>query len=46
MQKQLIAKLAVYGAWLQALTALIVSLYFNEIMRLPACVLCWYQRIL
>jgi disulfide bond formation protein DsbB len=35
-----------YVAWTQALVATFGSLYFSEVMRLPPCVLCWYQRIL
>ena len=34
-----------YVAWLQALIATLGSLYFSEVMDLPPCVLCWYQRI-
>lgn len=32
-------------AWLIALAALITTLYASEILQLPVCVLCWYQRI-
>lgn len=32
-------------AWLIALVATAGSLFFSEVMRLPPCVLCWYQRI-
>jgi disulfide bond formation protein DsbB len=32
-------------AWAQALVATLGSLYFSEVMALPPCVLCWYQRI-
>lgn len=32
-------------AWAQALAATMGSLYFSEVMNLPPCVLCWYQRI-
>lgn len=28
-----------------ALISTLGSLYFSEIMKLPPCVLCWYQRI-
>lgn len=31
--------------WLVSLTATLGSLFFSEVMRLPPCVLCWYQRI-
>lgn len=34
-----------YLAWIVALLATLGSLFFSEIMHLPACVLCWYQRI-
>lgn len=34
-----------YLAWLIALVATIGSLFFSEVMNLPPCVLCWYQRI-
>lgn len=32
-------------AWLVAVVATLGSLYFSEVMKLPPCVLCWYQRI-
>ena len=38
-------KTLLYGAWLVSLSAVMGSLYFSEILRLPPCVLCWYQRI-
>jgi disulfide bond formation protein DsbB len=34
-----------YLAWAIALTAMLGSLFFSEVMLLPPCVLCWYQRI-
>ena len=34
-----------YAAWIVALVATIGSLFFSEVMSLPPCVLCWYQRI-
>ena len=34
-----------YAAWTIALTATVGSLFFSEVMELPPCVLCWYQRI-
>jgi len=34
-----------YVAFAQALVAMMGSLFFSEIMGLPPCVLCWYQRI-
>ena len=36
----------VYLAWFQVLIATLGSLYFSEVMKLPPCTLCWYQRIL
>jgi disulfide bond formation protein DsbB len=34
-----------YAAWIIALIAMVGSLFFSEVMQLPPCVLCWYQRI-
>lgn len=34
-----------YLAWLIALLSVAGSLFFSEVMQLPPCVLCWYQRI-
>lgn len=34
-----------YLAWIIALIAAAGSLFFSEVMQLPPCVLCWYQRI-
>lgn len=34
-----------YFAWAVALIATTGSLFFSEVMKLPPCVLCWYQRI-
>jgi disulfide bond formation protein DsbB len=34
-----------YVAWTMTLTASLGSLFFSEVMKLPPCVLCWYQRI-
>lgn len=33
-------------AWLQAVIATTGSLYFSEVMGLPPCTLCWYQRLM
>ena len=35
----------VLALWLGSLVATLGSLFFSEVMRLPPCVLCWYQRI-
>ena len=34
-----------YIAWATALIGMAGSLFFSEVMDLPPCVLCWYQRI-
>jgi disulfide bond formation protein DsbB len=34
-----------YLAWITALVSMVGSLFFSEVMNLPPCVLCWYQRI-
>lgn len=34
-----------YIAWLLALLATAGSLFFSEVMQMPPCILCWYQRI-
>ncbi|MAE96956.1 MAG: disulfide bond formation protein B [Deltaproteobacteria bacterium] len=34
-----------YLAWLLATVATLGSLFFGEVMKLPPCTLCWYQRI-
>jgi len=34
-----------YAAWITALLGMAGSLFFSEVMDLPPCVLCWYQRI-
>jgi disulfide bond formation protein DsbB len=35
----------VFGGWLVAATATLGALFASEVMGLPPCVLCWYQRI-
>ncbi len=34
-----------FAAWLLAAAASLGSLFFSEVMDLPPCSLCWYQRI-
>ena len=34
-----------YVAWTIALVGVAGSLFFSEVMELPPCVLCWFQRI-
>jgi disulfide bond formation protein DsbB len=42
----LIKKHILHLAFLQALVAMLGSLYFSEIKHYTPCTLCWYQRIL
>lgn len=35
----------IFSCWVLAFTATLGSLFFSEIMGLPPCTLCWYQRI-
>ena len=35
----------IFGAWLVASASTLGALFFGEVMQLPPCVLCWYQRI-
>ena len=35
----------VFGVWLVATASTLSALFFGEIMKLPPCVLCWYQRV-
>jgi len=34
-----------FAAWIVSLVGMLVSLFFSEVMSLPPCVLCWYQRV-
>ena len=34
-----------FAAWVVATAATLGSLFFSEIMDVPVCVFCWYQRI-
>ena len=43
--KNISNELYLYTAWIIALVATVGSLFFSEVMNLPPCVLCWYQRI-
>lgn len=38
-------EILLYAAWVISLVATVGSLFFSEVMLLPPCVLCWYQRI-
>ena len=35
----------VFASWLIAASSTLGALFFSEVMELPPCVLCWYQRI-
>jgi disulfide bond formation protein DsbB len=35
----------VFAAWLLAAVSTLGALFFGEVMEVPTCVLCWYQRI-
>ena len=35
----------VFATWLVASVSTLGALFFGEVMLLPPCVLCWYQRI-
>jgi disulfide bond formation protein DsbB len=35
----------IFSAWLIAAIAALGALFFGEIMKVPTCTLCWYQRI-
>ena len=35
----------VFGAWMVASASALGALFFSEVMKLPPCLLCWYQRI-
>lgn len=35
----------IFGAWIVAAAATLGALFFGEVMQLPPCSLCWYQRI-
>jgi disulfide bond formation protein DsbB len=35
----------VFACWLIATSSTLGALFFSEVMSLPPCVLCWYQRI-
>ena len=37
--------LLLFGAWGVAAAGTAGSLFFSEVMGLPPCILCWYQRI-
>jgi disulfide bond formation protein DsbB len=44
-EKTKLNDLLIYLVWTIALVSMVGSLFFSEVMQLPPCVLCWYQRI-
>lgn len=45
IQDETVAWTLIFGAWLVAGASTLGALFFGEVMQLPPCVLCWYQRI-
>lgn len=45
LNKKKVIYLIPFVIWIQALLAMLGSLFFSEIWKLPPCTLCWYQRI-
>ncbi len=43
--KDFIKRNVLYGAFAMSLVSTLGSLFYSEILHLPPCVLCWYQRI-
>ena len=39
-------KYSVHFAWVIALFAMLMSLYFSNVLGFAPCILCWWQRIL
>lgn len=42
----MLKKYSLWAGGVQAVVGTVGSLYLSEIMKLPPCILCWYQRIL
>ena len=40
-----IQKYGLYIVWVVSLLSVLGSLYYSNVMNLPPCILCWYQRI-
>ncbi|GAB6523458.1 disulfide oxidoreductase [Bacillus cereus] len=40
-----IKKINIHLAWIISICGTVISLLFSEILHLPPCDLCWYQRI-
>ena len=37
--------IGIFAAWIVVTGATLGSLFFSEVLSVPVCVLCWYQRI-
>lgn len=45
MHNEIKAWTLIFAAWLIASISTLGALFFGEVMQIPPCVLCWYQRI-
>jgi disulfide bond formation protein DsbB len=45
MRNETTAWTLIFGAWLVASISALGALFLSEVMKVPPCVLCWYQRI-
>lgn len=45
MQRAQKRQWALFFAWIIALSSFLSTLYLSEALKIPACHLCWYQRI-
>ena len=45
MSINILVGLLPYIAWVIVLLSIAGSLFFSEVMQLPPCILCWFQRI-
>ena len=45
MSREATAWNLIFGAWLIASISTLGALFFGEVMKVPTCALCWYQRI-
>lgn len=42
----MVGSASLFVVWLVSVIGMLGSLFFSEVMRLPPCTLCWYQRIM
>lgn len=43
--KKYVKEYGFYVIWIQALFAMVGSLFFSEVEKFTPCILCWYQRV-